>query len=265
MVVNYIPQMYVDCLDDAQVKYELGIRNAFKVSDNKVRRKKKLKSLLGLEAAMDTEIKYKSHLPFENDISEALVIFKIIDTEVDSDQDIALNALKAVETHVVHLIDRLKRMVSPPQSTEVTDMLKDVQKIYDRIAKRYAKLTVDVFGLLEQSVSNDPDTVESEVPPTTAPDTQPETEQFQRILEQTINSILDRRLPNLRPGTSSPRPPNDNAPNPRRGSDRFPNNEWDDDGDVTPEPHSSTHLPQNSEFDTRSDNYYTNSAANIMK
>ncbi|RYY12917.1 MAG: hypothetical protein EOO04_32805, partial [Chitinophagaceae bacterium] len=39
----------------------------------------------------------------------------------------------------------------------------------------------------------------------------------------------------------------------------------DDDGDVTPEPHSSTHLPQNSEFDTRSDNYYTNSAANIMK
>lgn len=110
---NYIPQMYVDCLNDDEVKYELLIRGLFKSSDSKIRRKSRLKGALTQEQCMVNAPEYKSKYEFDQDFCETESILVIVKT-VEHPFDAA--SVKNVESHTMHLLGRLKRMTVPEES-----------------------------------------------------------------------------------------------------------------------------------------------------
>lgn len=224
----FVPQIYVDCLMDVEIKYELSIRKLFVVSDNKLRRKSKLKTILAVENATDTPLQYKSLLTFEEDFIEAMMVFATIKSVCEEEKPFERVNAKSIESHVAHLMGRLGRMSPPDSHREYVTVNATIKNIFKSLVDYYAGLDDNQFNILNESVSNEiPDDFPSRTPnnngtpPTTNPSSNSDPSNvfpqnnpaFVQMLERTINNILDRRLPSHTSATHF-----------NHGPSHFPNN-----------------------------------------
>lgn len=146
----------MDCLTDEEVQYELNLRSLYNVKDNKSYRKVKLKNALELERAMAEQPVYNAKVDFESDFSGAEIIFAIIQSMQDEEDGFGEDTIKALESHVVHLANRLKRMSPPSDHGQFNSMSEDLVRILGKIESYYASLPEERFTQLNQSVSNEP-------------------------------------------------------------------------------------------------------------
>lgn len=226
MAANYKLEMFVDLLNDECVQYELAIRSIFLSSDSKMRRRKKLKNMLQLEEAMADEPIFATTLEFDKDFAAAEVVFTQLPSLTENTEVITEKNVKNIETSVVHLTNRLGRMTPPQNHEKYENMSRTLAIFSEEINKFYRSLADEKFQTLNRTVTNMVDVDDAPDmgaprwqtdPPNhvntpindeyvDAPHLQNISEIFQSrafvaVLEQSINRILEQRLPR---GISTP-------------------------------------------------------------
>lgn len=156
MASNYTPQIFVDCLSDEEVQYELMLRKSFDSKDNKFRRKFRLKNAFVLEQAMAEEPIYSTKVDFDTDFSGAEIVFSVIKSMLEEENAISAETIKALKSHTVHLISRLKRMTPPDDHVKFSNMPRELATIIEKIEVFYSQLPDENFKLLNDSVPNEP-------------------------------------------------------------------------------------------------------------
>lgn len=235
MASNYIQQMFVDCLSDDEIKYELTIRGMFLSSDNKLRRKNKLKSALTMEKMMQNSPEYRCDIDFAEDFEDSDKIIRIIKS-IDNDDPFNDVIVKHLESNVGHMTARLKRMTpTPEREDKVKEWIAYVEEVSGKISTHYVNLPETRFNLLNNSVSNNPVEFEQDRPnnprtedsrnaptarnhprdesPPLSSTRQPHPDNpnvfnendIVGLIERTFNTLLDRRFPNtnVRPPTQN--------------------------------------------------------------
>lgn len=144
---DYEPTVNVIGLSDFEVQYELAIRNLFVTSDNKQRRRRKLKLTFDLEQSMRNKPQYETPFDFETDIASARMTFSEINELLEEPQIFSKERIKDLEAPVVHLINRLDRMGTPEEGiAEFNTMKSAVAQLFERIKQFYRNLNAEDFN-----------------------------------------------------------------------------------------------------------------------
>lgn len=103
-------------------------------SDNKQRRRRKLKLTFDLEQSMRNKPQYETPFDFETDIASARMTFGEINELLEEQQIFSKERIKDLEAPVVHLINRLDRMGTPEEGiAEFNTMKSAVAQLFERI------------------------------------------------------------------------------------------------------------------------------------
>lgn len=142
MATNYVPQMIVQLLSNPEVNYELTVRNALTTSDNYERRRDRLSDFLNREVERGERPPIASPFSPEKDRDEILVTYNKVSTLVTYNRLIELYNkdgqctdanIDQIETLIVHLDDRIKRILDLQISVELKPHAERIMNLYTEI------------------------------------------------------------------------------------------------------------------------------------
>lgn len=134
-------QMFVNRLSPEQVKYELVIRKLFAASDNQERRKSKLQKALQEENNSQNAPVYDlSEVEITSSIDEVERIYRSLVAGFNKDKACTEANIEFVQTHTIHLMQRIELMQRSNVNHNFTNMLTQLNILQQHINNYYSKI-----------------------------------------------------------------------------------------------------------------------------
>lgn len=216
-------RMNVELLSDKEVNYELFVRGKLNKSETYYRRRRSLKNELENESICPTTITYDTSLTETKDYAGLLESFEALNDIYACEEVCDESNVKKLETLVVHLRDRMSRWIGLEHAEKFSEIRSKLQVVETEILSHYAENPDNNNNANSNDINSN--------------QTNMNTNDIAQIIEQTVNRILEQRLPSRSSGNTPSR------------NQRNRNMNDDNDFEFRPRDNSSNSDWQNSDID----------------